>query len=134
MSSTKVHTARVARPNLQHWLFPELRALLIKAYGPETVVRDLLVDEPSITAAFLFGSWAARYHGVWGEPPADVDVLIVGSVPLRRVEELEAEAEDKLGLPVQITVVPPDQWRSGEAGFVRTVKQRPLVTIVGDAE
>lgn len=132
VSSMKLHTARVVRPNLEHPLFPELRALLLKAYGPEAVVRDLLAAEPRITAAYLFGSWAARYHGVWGAPPADVDVLIVGSVPLRRAEELEADAEDRLGQPVQITVVPPDEWRSGKAGFVRTVRQRPLVPIVGD--
>ncbi len=96
-------------------------------------MRQLLSDEPGISAAYLFGSWAARYEGQWGEPPADIDVLIIGEMPSRQVEELEGEAEDKLGLPVQITVVPPDDWRSARAGFVRTVRKRPLVPIVAES-
>ncbi|MFL5910408.1 MAG: hypothetical protein ACJ768_07580 [Gaiellaceae bacterium] len=121
------------RSNTEHWLFPELRALLLKAYGPVEIIRNLLADEPGISAAYLFGSWAARYAGQWGEPPADIDVIVVGEVPLRRAEELEAEAEDKVGHRVQVTVVSSDDWRSGKAGFVRTVRQRPLVPILGES-
>lgn len=132
VSSTKFHTARIVSPNTANRLFPELRALLLKAYGPEVIMRDILAEEPGVVAAFLFGSWAAQYHGEWGQSPADVDVLVVGSMSPRRVEEVEADAEDRLGQPVQITVVPPAEWRAGKAGFVRTVKQRPLVPIVGD--
>ena len=28
--------------------------------------------------AYIFGSWARRYEGELGPPPADIDVLIVG--------------------------------------------------------
>jgi predicted nucleotidyltransferase len=133
VSSTRFQTARVVRPNTEHWLFPELRALLLKAYGPVEIVRSLLADEPGVSGAYLFGSWAARYEGQWGEPPADIDVLVVGEVPLRRAEELEAEAEDKIGQPVQLTVVPPEEWRMGTTGFVRTVRQRPLVPILDES-
>ncbi len=134
VTSTKFHTARVVRPNIHNRLFPELRALLLKAYGPVEVLRQLLVDEETIEAAYLFGSWAARYEGEWGEPPADLDVLIVGATPPRRVEELEADAEDRLGQPVQITLVPPRDWHSRKSGFVRTVRQRPLVAILSEIE
>jgi predicted nucleotidyltransferase len=133
VSSTRFQTARVVRPNTEHWLFPELRALLLKAYGPVEIVRSLLADEPGVSCAYLFGSWAARYEGQWGEPPEDIDVLVVGEVPLRRAEELEAEAEVKIGQPVQLTVVPPEEWRIGTTGFVRTVRQRPLVPILDES-
>jgi predicted nucleotidyltransferase len=134
VSSTKVHTARVVSANTQNRLYPELRALLLKAYGPREVLEELLVGEESVAAAYLFGSWAARYEGQWGEGPADIDVLIVGTMPAQRVDELEAEAEERLGQPVQITVVPRNDWRSGKAGFVRTVRQRSLVPIAGEIE
>jgi predicted nucleotidyltransferase len=129
VKTTKFHTARVVRANEQHFLFPELRALLLKAYGPTVVLRELLANEGGIDAAYLFGSWAARYEGQWGDSPADVDVLVVGSMPLARAEELEAKAEDLLGQPVQLTVVPSEEWRRGKAPFVQTVRQRPLVPI-----
>jgi predicted nucleotidyltransferase len=123
----------MVRPNTKHWLFPELRALLLKAYGPIEQLSNLLADEPGVSAAYLFGSWAARYEGQWGDSPADIDIIVVGDVSLMRVEELEAEAEDKLGHPAQITVVPPRDWRAGKTGFVRTVRQRPLVPILDES-
>ncbi|MGH2970857.1 MAG: ArsR family transcriptional regulator [Gaiellaceae bacterium] len=134
VESKKLHTARVVRANIAHPLFAELRALLLKAYGPVEIMRELLVVEPGIKVAYLFGSWAARYEGRWGEPPADIDVLVVGELPVRRVESIEVEAEDTLGQPVQITVVPPEEWRSRGTAFVRTVRQRPLVPIVDESE
>ena len=44
-------------------------------------VRVVHEDEerlPGIDALYLFGSWAARYSGVEGQAPGDVDVLVVG--------------------------------------------------------
>ncbi|MGH2933977.1 MAG: MarR family transcriptional regulator [Gaiellaceae bacterium] len=130
--STKIHTARVVRANAAHPLYPELRALLLKAYGPGEVMRELLATEPGVVDAYLFGSWAARYEGEWGEPPADIDVLVIGKMPMRSVERIEAEAEDRLSQPVQITVVPDDVWSSGKTAFVRTVRARPMVRIFGE--
>src|SRR5437763_7096748 len=66
VTSQKVNTARVVRANVHHPLYPELRALLLKAYGPREVLEELLADEDSVKAAYLFGSWAARYEGQWG--------------------------------------------------------------------
>jgi predicted nucleotidyltransferase len=134
VTTTKSQTARVVRANEHHPLYPELRALLLKAYGPTVILSELLDGEVGIEEAHLFGSWASRYEGLWGEPPADVDVLVVGSMALSRAEELEAEAEDRLGQPVHITVVPSADWRSRKPGFVRTVRQRPLVPIMSETE
>lgn len=127
--STRVGTARVVRANAQHPYFAELRALLLKAYGPAETLAELLAGEHDLAEAYIYGSWAARYEGEWGEPPADVDVLLVGDIARGRREELEAEAEDVLGQPVQIEVVPRDEWSTPRSGFVRTVKGRALVPI-----
>lgn len=32
-----------------------------------------------VEAVLLFGSWAARYAGQDGPPPADIDVLVIGT-------------------------------------------------------
>lgn len=127
--STRFATSRSVRANENHPLFRELRALLLKAYGPREVVAELLAAEPGVQQAYIHGSWAARYSGEWGEPPADLDVLIVGDVRPARREELEAEAEDGLGQPVHIEVVEPDEWRAATSAFLRTVKQRPLIPV-----
>jgi hypothetical protein len=41
VKSTRFATARVVRPNIDHPLFPELRALLLKAFGPREVLSCL---------------------------------------------------------------------------------------------
>jgi predicted nucleotidyltransferase len=127
--STRLGAAKIVTVNEQHPLFPELRALLLKAYGPRTVLAEMLCDEPHVDDAFLFGSWAARYHGDDGAPPADVDVLVIGRPPILRIDEIEADAERVLGRPVQITVVARDEWDEEATAFVRTVRSRALVPL-----
>ncbi|HKP17148.1 MAG TPA: nucleotidyltransferase domain-containing protein [Gaiellaceae bacterium] len=127
--STRFATSRRVRANETHPLYRELRALPLKAYGPRQVLAELLADEAGVQQAYIYGSWAARYSGEWGEAPADLDVLIVGDVSSARRAELEAEAEDGLGQPVHVEVVEPDEWQGATSAFLRTVKQRPLVAI-----
>jgi predicted nucleotidyltransferase len=135
LRSTRFQTSRLVRADERSVLLPDLRALLLKTYGPKTALVDLLRALHGVHQAFIFGSWAARYNGDWGAEFADVDVLLVGKPDRLSVEEFEAVAEDRLGRPVQATVVSPDEWRRPESAFVRTVQSRPLVEIElnGDA-
>lgn len=129
VSSTRFATTRSVRANERHRLFSELRALMLKAYGPREVLGGLLARESGVDEAFVYGSWASRYEGVWGPPPADVDVLLIGNLNTSRIEGLEAEAEDLLGQPVHITAVPREDWERRAGAFLRTVRQRPIVAI-----
>ncbi len=130
VQSTRFASSRVVRPNERHPFYEELRALLLKAYGPREVLAELLQPVAGIREAFLFGSWAARYAGEAGPPPADLDVVVVGRPSIGRIEEIEAEAEDRLGQRVQIQVVPPEDWDAPTGGFIRTVQQRELVPLL----
>src|SRR5215472_3194229 len=56
-----------------------LTDLLAVTYGPLPVLTDLLAGFPEVCAAFIYGSWAARYAGEPGPVPGDVDVLVVGT-------------------------------------------------------
>jgi predicted nucleotidyltransferase len=129
--SASFAASRIVRPDESHPYYRELYALLLKAYGPREVLAELLVDEPGIREAFIHGSWAARYLGEAGPAPEDVDVIVIGDPEAGRLEELEAEAEDTLGLHVQLTALPESEWTSPSHGFTRNVRERPLVRIVG---
>jgi hypothetical protein len=55
-----------------------LANLLLWSYGPKFVIAEEFAGIKGIDRLFIFGSWAARYHGVDGYPPQDLDVLVIG--------------------------------------------------------
>ena len=111
-----------------------LTDLLAVTYGPLPVLTDLLADVPDIGAAFIYGSWAARYQGEPGPVPQDIDVLIVGTTDRDELDEIARAAQDKLGLPVSIRRVSPGTWAEPDPDdpFLASVRQRPLVEIAID--
>jgi hypothetical protein len=109
----------------------QLTDLLAVTYGPLPVLSDLLADVAGVSAAFIYGSWAARYAGEPGPVPNDVDVLIVGKTDRDDLDEMARAAEDRLGRPVSIRRISPDAWAAPDPHdtFVASVRQRPLVEI-----
>jgi DNA-binding transcriptional ArsR family regulator len=108
-----------------------LTDLLAVTYGPLPVLSDALAPVPGVEEAFIYGSWAARYHGEPGPVPADVDVLVVGSADLDQLEETARAAQQRLGRQVNIRRVRPRTWRSPDPAdpFLASVRSRPLVEL-----
>lgn len=108
-----------------------LTDLLAVTYGPLPVLTDLLSGVPGIRDAFIYGSWAARYHGEPGPVPADVDVLVVGSVDRDDLHDLAEDAEQDLARPVSIQRVSPQAWDTPDPAdpFLRSVRERPVVEL-----
>lgn len=53
--------------------------VLTRAFGVPAVLAEALGRLPGITAAYVYGSWAARYEGQAGQRPVgDIDLLILG--------------------------------------------------------
>jgi predicted nucleotidyltransferase len=129
-----VRTARVGRNrpvtvNTQSPLYPELRALFLKAFGPPAVLREELGDVPGVEAAFIFGSWARRHEGAAGPLPRDVDVLVVGDVDPDAIYMACAEAERRLRVPVNPTLVTEEEWAASSSPFLETLRHEPLVEV-----
>lgn len=122
MRLIKAAETRLARP---------LTELLSLTYGPLSVLPNELASVDGVLQAFVFGSWARRYVGEPGPPPADVDVLVVGSADLDDLDEAARRAEELLHFPVHITRVLPDRWASEaqDDGFLADVRNKPRVPI-----
>jgi DNA-binding transcriptional ArsR family regulator len=112
-----------------------LTDLLAVTYGPLPVLGDLIAGVTGITEAYIYGSWAARYSGEPGPTPADVDVLVVGMADPDDLDEVAERAQNTLRRPVNIRRIRPETWTASNPAdpFIRSVKSRPLVTIVGSA-
>jgi hypothetical protein len=108
-----------------------LTDLLAVTYGPLPVLTDLLADVPGVDAAFIYGSWTARYMGEPGPVPRDIDVLVVGRADRDDLDKVAQVAQDRLGRPVQVRRVSPAAWAESDPAdpFLASVRQRPLIQI-----
>ncbi|GAC1596515.1 MAG: ArsR family transcriptional regulator [Acidimicrobiales bacterium] len=120
------------RPNRLSPYFPELAGLLLKALGPSSVLAGELKGMSGIEEAYLFGSWARRYHGEPGQPPGDIDLVVIGEPDVDDVYEACRVAGGILGQGVNVVILTPEEWRASRSGFVRQVRSGPLVPI-GDS-
>ena len=127
--TTRLGGTRVVHTDERYPFVSQLRALLLPAYGPTEVLADLFRESDGVEEVFVHGSWARRYEGDWGAPPRDIDLLVVGPVSIDYVDEIAADAEDRLGQHVQPTVVSSAEWREPTSGLIRTIKAGHLVRV-----
>jgi predicted nucleotidyltransferase len=108
-----------------------LTDLLTVTYGPLPVLTDVLHGMEGVQAAFIFGSWAARYNGEPGPVPNDVDVLVIGDPDRDILFDIAEDARHRLGREVSIRVVSAATWASPSETdpFLKHVRQRPLVEL-----
>ena len=108
-----------------------LAELVTLAFGPRLVIGEEFGSLDAIAVA-IYGSWAARYAGVAGRAPHDVDVLVIGNVPRRSLYEAAEGAEHRLGLPVNPVLCPLPRWLAGSDPLVQQIRSAPVIWVVGD--
>lgn len=127
--SERVGRSRLVHRNDESPYFNDLYGLLLKAFGPASLVREELGGIDGVEEAFLYGSWAARYVGERGDDPVDVDVMVVGQPSRLAIARAERLLSERLGREVNAVVVKPEDWEAAESGFLQEVRRRPLVPI-----
>jgi predicted nucleotidyltransferase len=108
-----------------------LRELVLIAFGPRQVVSDEFAEVSGVKELAIFGSWAARYLGEAGSVPSDVDVLVVGEVSRDDVYDAADRAAKRLRREVNPTVVSLERWQISDEPFLRHVRSRALVPLLG---
>jgi predicted nucleotidyltransferase len=123
MGSTRLVTA-ASSP-----LTEPLTELLLRSFGPRQVVAEEVAGVAGVERVYLFGSWAARYAGVAGRAPADVDVLVIGAPDRDELDEAVQRAAARLAREVNPTIRSASWWQHGDDGFHTEVTSRPLVLV-----
>jgi DNA-binding transcriptional ArsR family regulator len=128
--SERLGRNRILHANEESPYYRDLYNLLLKAFGPGTVLGTELSKVDGVQEAYIYGSWAARYAGEPGPDPADLDVIVVGD-PASGLElnDVAIGLYSRLGREVNLHVVDPAEWDAAESGFLREVQRRPLVPI-----
>lgn len=127
--SERVGRQRYLYPDESSPYFRDLYSLLVKAFGPALFIAPELAPIEGIDEAYLYGSWAARYHGEVGLDPADIDVIVIGAPSRIALAGAELRLTERLGREVNISISSRDEWAAAESGFLQEVRRRPLVPI-----
>jgi DNA-binding transcriptional ArsR family regulator len=130
VSTRRLGNTRLARARTDNLVYAPLAELLAVTFGPSAVLRGLLADVEGITCAFIYGSWAARYHERPGSVPGDIDVLVIGDPDRDRLADVVEEAEKTLHREVNVRRVSAAAWADDDGPFKRTVTSSPIVALV----
>lgn len=102
-----------------------VRELVLMTYGPKPALERALSGVDGVDEAFIYGSWAKRYHGVSGPPPNDIDVLVVGTPSRDVVYDVADEVGSELRSEINVAFLRPEDWVADASGFVTEIKASP---------
>lgn len=129
INERRVGQTRVVSANPSSRYTRPLTELLTLAFGPHVAVKEEFSDIPADGIA-IYGSWAARYHGVTGPPPADIDVLVVGEPSRADIYDAAERAEQRVGFPVNVTLCSPARWAAAADALIQQIRSAPLVWVL----
>ena len=129
VTGTRIGRSVVVRPADDNPATVPLRQLLVVTYGPVPFLERALSGVEGITEAYVYGSWAARWHGEVGPAPGDVDLLVVGTPDRDAVYDALEGIDSALGREVNVTFVTPERWAAGDETFLTALRDRPLVRL-----
>jgi DNA-binding transcriptional ArsR family regulator len=118
--------------NTQHPLYVDIRSLVLKTSGLVEVLQKALHDA-DLQVAFVFGSLASGAE----QAQSDVDLLIIGSVGLRKVSALLTDAAKQLAREINPHIMTPAEFaRKLAAGdhFITSVLNSPRVLVLGNED
>jgi DNA-binding transcriptional ArsR family regulator len=130
VTSRLVGRTRLIRADPASPYFSGLSDVLVKAFGVPWVLGEALAGLNGIDAAYVYGSWAARFSGEEGDRPVgDIDLLVLGGPDRDAVYAAASSAERRLGRAVQVTIRSTDWLTEGSGTFHDTVAGRPMVPV-----
>lgn len=130
LTSVRMGRTELVRADESSRFFPELQSLALKLMGPVVLLRDRIAEVAGVEEAWIFGSWAARYLGDPGPPPADIDLVVIGDVEPDVIDGTVEPLQRVFGMPVNPLVVSRTEWASAASGFLRHLKTQPLVPVL----
>lgn len=108
-----------------------LRQLLVKAFGVPARLRHALEDLAGVEEAYIYGSWAARWHGEEGtRPVGDIDLLVLGDPDRSELYATVHEVSLDVGREIQVQIRAPGWMKTGTGSFHDTIANRPMVKVL----
>jgi predicted nucleotidyltransferase len=129
--SHKVGNTRLVRADTTSPYYSTLRELLVRAFGVPARLRAALEGIAGAEEAYVFGSWAARWHGERGtRPVGDIDLLVLGDPNRDQLYVAVGEVSEVVGREIQAQIRPAGWLENGAGSFHDTLVARPMVRVL----
>lgn len=133
--SRRVGRTRLVAADTASPYFEPMRQLLVRAFGVPNRLRMALTGIDGVEEAYIFGAWAARWHGEKGtRPVGDIDVLVLGHPDRDAIYGAAHEVGIAIDREVQVQIRAPGWLETGTGSFHDTLTSRPLVQILPEPE
>lgn len=129
--SRMVGRTKLVRANREAPFYRSLRDLVVIVLGPAQVLGEEVAGLDGVSAAGIFGSWAARAAGEEGPSPVDIDLLVIGRPDRDDLHDAVGRARARLGRDVNTVVVSASRWENGDDPFLVELRSRPLIALRG---
>lgn len=133
--SRRVGKTRLVSADTASPYFAPLRQLLVSAFGVPSMLRRALEGLGGVDEAYIYGSWAARWHGEPGtRPVGDIDLLVLGHPDRTQLYAAAHEVGLVVGREIQAQIRAPGWLGHGSGSFHDTVVKRPMVRVLPAAD
>jgi len=119
--------------NVDYFLFPELKRIILKTEAVGDRLREALSVLGDIRVAFIYGSTARGTEVA----SSDIDLMIMGDVSLDALDGIIDGIEEELGRTVSYTVFEVEEWQERVTqghSFVTDVLTHEKVFLIGDED
>jgi len=119
--------------NVEHFLFPELKRLILKTEAVGDRLREVLSVLGDIRVAFIYGSTARGTDMA----SSDIDLMVIGEVDLDALDRAIDSIEEELSRTVNYTPFDVEEWRERVRqghSFVTDVLTHEKVFLIGDED
>jgi len=114
-------------------IYPELKTIFFKVRGTPGLLKQILSDNQDIEYAFIYGSFAAGTEN----DKSDIDLMIVGKMPLENLLKRLREPEKVLGReinPSLFSISEMKQRLKDRDPFIDRVMAEPKIMLIGDED
>lgn len=121
------------RVNAEHFLFPELKRIVLKTEAVGDRLREVLTALGDIRVAFIYGSTAKGTEA----SSSDIDLMVIGNVDLEALDGVIDRIEEEIGRTVNYTLFDVKEWQKRIAqgySFVTDVLTHEKVFLIGDED
>ncbi len=126
--SKKRGNQKIIMINKDYPLYKELKQIIFKTTGIEGSLRKIITSYRGIRKAFIYGSYSKDKES----GASDVDLMIVGNVPVRDFTSDIRSLEDKLSREINFTVFSEkeyDKERLKKGSFVHIVENGKKISL-----